>query len=592
MMSSLRGRVRIGAPLAAACLWSALGAASGAEAPDRGASLLGPETLFYAEVSRPDALIDRAAAGRFREYLRAIPGVRDALEGPDVRQFRDVVALVASRLDTNPEQGLRKLTKGGIVVGFEAADPPRIVVVVTPDDPEFLDRTHETLLELARDDARGKGKPDPVTEEDYRDVTTYRLSDVEAHAIIDGRLVVANGESALEAVIDRMLDDGDRLVDDPFFEARRPDDAPMAWAYARIDRLRAVDPDRFGGGDEPDAGAVLLLGGWLDLLQTAPWASASWDWSDDRLAAELTIAGASEGRSEALARFFPPEGQGATTPIDFGGRLATINLWRDMGAIWELREELLPPEALQGLAQLDTFAGQFFGGRDFGDSVLEPLGEQWQLVAADQDYEGMDPEPSLKVPAFALIVEIDADRPEFGQRLRVAFQSLLGLSNLGAAQSGAPPLMLGSEISDGVAIATARYMPAPGPPEDPEAEVHVRHNFSPSIAEVDGRFILASSTPLARTLIEAIRSAAPRDSTDATLLMTADGPALAGLVDLNRERLILRNMLERGNDRAAAERDVAVLAGLLRYLGQGTLRVVDGAEASTLALEFALGDRD
>ena len=475
---------------------------------------------------------------------------------------------------------------------MKRADPPRIVLVVTPEDPEFLDRAHETLLELARDDARAKGNPDPVSEDDYRGVTGYSLSDDEAHAIIDGRLVIANGQAALKAVIDRTIDDGDRLVDDAFFNARQPEDAPMAWAYARLDRLREIDPDRFGGDDEPDAGEVLLFGGWLELIRSAPWASATWEWADDRLSATLKVA-APEGRSEAMSRFFPPEGQGAARPIDFEGRVATVNLWRDMGAIWDVREEILLPEALQGLAQLDTFAGQFFGGRDFGDSVLEPLGDQWQLVAADQDYDAMDPEPTLKLPAFALVVDLDADRPEFGQRLRVTFQSLLGLVNLGAAQSGGgPPLMLGSETFDGVAISTSRYMPAPGEPEDDEAEVHLRHNFSPSVAEVDGRFILSSSTALARTLIGAIRSAEPRDPTDATLLMTADGPALAGLVDRNREQLILRNMLEQGNDREAAEQSIAVLSGLLRYLGQGTLRVVDGDEASTLALEFAIGDRD
>jgi hypothetical protein len=76
---------------------------------------------------------------------------------------------------------------------------------------------------------------------------------------------------------------------------------------------------------------------------------------------------------------------------------------------------------------------------------------------------------------------------------------------------------------------------------------------------------------------------------DATLLMTADGPALAGLVELNRERLILQTMLDQGKDRDAAERDVATLAALLRYLGRGELRLEDRAEASTLSLEFDLG---
>jgi hypothetical protein len=71
--------------------------------------------------------------------------------------------------------------------------------------------------------------------------------------------------------------------------------------------------------------------------------------------------------------------------------------------------------------------------------------------------------------------------------------------------------------------------------------------------------------------------------------MTADGPALASLVELNQERLILQTMLDQGKDRDAAERDVATLAALLRYLGRGELRLKDRAEASTISLEFDQG---
>jgi hypothetical protein len=292
-----------------------------------------------------------------------------------------------------------------------------------------------------------------------------------------------------------------------------------------------------------------------------------------------------------MARFLPPEGAGAPRPLKVDGLLASINLWRDQEALWQVREELLPPEALQNLAQLDSFAGTFFGGREFGDSVLEPLGNHWQLVVADQDHEAMDPLPELKLPAFALVVGLDPDRPEFAQRLRVAFQSFLGLVNLGAAETGAPPLMLGSESYRDQTISLATFMPPPPAEDDQEApaEVHYRHNFSPSIAELEGRFILSSSVGLTRSLIDAIQAEPDVETIDATLFMTADGPALANLVRLNRERLILQNMLEQGNDRAAAERDVTVLATLLQYLGQGTMRLVDTPDHSSLSLEFQLG---
>jgi hypothetical protein len=582
--------------LVAAILWASTGSASLAaqKAEDLGAELLGPETLIYAEVPRPDALIDLLTGERVEGLLGAIPGYGEALESPQVVEFRQVVEFVADRLGTTWEEGLREISGGGIVLGIEEADPPRLVLVVTATNPEFLDRAHMTLVELARQDARDKGNPDPIKEAEYRGLTAYSLSDEEAHVILDGRLVISNGSQGLRAVIDRHLDGGERLTASPSFIERRPEAMPLAWAYARVHRLRELDPDRFAA-DEPDAGALFLLGAWLELIRETPWATASVDWDEDRLAASLTVSTPEHGRSEVMSRFLPPEGEGAPRPIDFEGCLATINLWRDQEALWQVREEFLPPEALQGLTQLDSFAGTFFGGRDFGDSVLAPIGSHWQLVAAMQDFEAMDPEPALKLPGFALVVELDPDQSEFAQRLRVAFQSVLGLVNLGGTETGAPPLMLGSEIHDDVPISLATFMPVPdvveGEGEEAEApaEVHYRHNFSPSIAEVDGRFIVSSSIGLTRTLIGVLKADSDQAASDATLLMTADGPALASLVELNQERLILQTMLDQGKDRDAAERDVATLAALLRYLGRGELRLKDRAEASTISLEFDQG---
>ncbi|MEW4567651.1 hypothetical protein AB1L88_07250 [Tautonia sp. JC769] len=560
-----------------------------------GAEFLSTDPLAYLEIPEPNRLLDRLTSDRVQDFLLTIPDYARALDDPRLAEARQVATFVAGQLGTTWEDGIRTLIGGGIVLGIEEADPPRLVLVVTPSDAEFLEKAHATLVSLAREDARGKGEPDPIAEFDHRGIAGFSLSDEEAHAIVDGRLILSNGRAGLTEILDRHLDRGDRLTDAPAFAESRPEGDPLAWAFARVDRLRELDPDRFAG-DEPDAGAMLLFGAWLDLIRQTPFATAALDWADDRLALDLSLDAPESGRSEAMARFLPPEGAGAPLPIKVDGLIATINLWRDQEALWQVREELLPPEALQNLAQLDSFAGTFFGGRDFGDSVLDPLGDHWQLVVADQDHEAMDPVPGVKLPAFALVVELDPDRPEFAQRLRVAFQSFLGLVNLGAAETGAPPLMLGSESYKGQTISLATFMP-PGPADgdddqDEPLEVHYRHNFTPSIAELEGRFILSSSVGLTRSLIDAIEADPEAETIDATLFMTADGPALAALVRDNRERLILQNMLEQGNDRAAAERDVTVLATLLQYLGQGTMRLVDTPEHSTLSLEFRLGTLD
>ena len=87
------------------------------------------------------------------------------------------------------------------------------------------------------------------------------------------------------------------------------------------------------------------------------------------------------------------------------------------------------------------------------------------------------------------------------------------------------------------------------PRREAKEPVHQRHNFSPSARRSDNYFILSSSLGLTRDLVKAAEGARPRP-TDATLLVEADGAALARLLEQNRSRLVMQNMLEKGNDKA------------------------------------------
>jgi hypothetical protein len=257
-----------------------------------------------------------------------------------------------------------------------------------------------------------------------------------------------------------------------------------------------------------------------------------------------------------------------------------------VSAIWEVRNELFPPEVVQGLAQLDTFAGQYFGGRDFGSGVLGAIGPDWRIVVAEQDYAAIKPVPDTKLPAFALVIDLKPDDDDFAARLKVAFQSFIGLANLGAAQSKAPPLELGSETVDGVTVATSHFMP-PKAAAGAKEPVHQRQNFSPSAAQVDNHFIISSSLGLTKDLIPVLRK--PAKETGVTAIVEADGGTLVHLLELNRGRLVTQNMLEKGNDKATASGQIDLLLGLLRYAGRGTLSAKDSDGAVEFKLDFALG---
>ncbi len=210
--------------------------------------------------------------------------------------------------------------------------------------------------------------------------------------------------------------------------------------------------------NKPDNGIIVLFGSWYQALQKAPWLTAGIRWSTHELGATVELAVPKEGRPPAYKGYVPGKGHGAAPLIQPPGTIASLSLWRDMETFWESRADLFPPETVQGFAQLDTLAGQFFGGREFGADVLGQFDPHWRLVVAQQDHAALKPQPDVKYPAFAIVGELDSADSDFGERFKVAFQAIIGISNVDGNQKKAAALELGSEEVDGIKLATARYM--------------------------------------------------------------------------------------------------------------------------------------
>jgi hypothetical protein len=564
-----------------------------AEGP-RGAGWISGDAVAYVEVARPSAILDRLTGEPVRGLLHSSPDFQKYLADDGYRQGRAAVDAVAGALGTTWDKALIDLVGGGLMLAVEPSTPPRAFLIATPRDPAFLVKTLDKILELARADAAGKGQPDPVKSAEHRGIKGYGLGPKAALAIVDGLLVFADSGDSLKAIIDRSIDRPDpatMLPGDPLWQARRKaqlsgDEA--AWGLVRIDRLRQIQPKALAIPAQANPLLTLLFADWIEAARKAPWASASLTWTPRHLGASLTLATPPGGYSDVFKRYLPARGKGAPSLALPRGVIASLGLWRDLASLWEVRSDLFPPEVVQGFAQLDTVAGTYFGGRDFGTGVLGALGTDWRLVVARQDASTLDPVPDDKLPAFALIADLKPDDEDFAVRLKSAFQTFIGLANVGAAQNKAPPLMLGSETLDGVAISTARFLkPKAGP--TPGEPVPSRHNFSPSIAQVGDHFILSSSASLVRDLIPALKN--PAGPSDASLVIAAEGAELAALIEENRTRLVMQNMLEKGNDKPKAEDEVGVLARIVRALGRGSLSALDSPESVQFRVDFATPGR-
>ncbi len=588
-----RAKGRIGA--AVLLVIGLLASEARADAPEA-ARWLSSDTVIYFESSTPAALWQRLADPRMRAPLMAVPQVNALLENPELGKLGAAVDQIAEKLGMPPEKALASLTGGGLVLAVEAGSfgSPGLCLIMTPSDPAVLKKANDALLDLARREADANGQPDPVKAAEYRGIRGYKVGEQVVYGIVKDKLLITDRGDTSKLVIDRVLDglkDQKPLSDLPEWSTRA--DAvkadTVAWGFARMDRLRTLDPDKFGSANaKAKPQEVLLLGAWFDALTKSPSISAGLDWSAERLALNVHLPVPAAGREAAHKGFVPPKGAGAPPLLNVPGTIASVSLWRDLSAIWDARANLLPSDDVQKLAGLDALAGKFFDGRDFREGVLGALTDHWRAVAALQDYSKLDPAPDVKLPAFALIVDLKPDQDGFADRLKIAFQSLVGLANINATQTHGSLLELGSEKVEGVTISTSHFLPVKKGTgaKSPPAPVHLQHNFSPSVVQVGDQFVVSSSIGLARDLVSALKS--PANGGHHTLVTAARGAALAQLVALNHETLLKQNMREQGLDKAQAERELDLLSSLLHYLGRARLVVKDTPGATSLRLEFAL----
>jgi hypothetical protein len=249
--------------------------------------------------------------------------------------------------------------------------------------------------------------------------------------------------------------------------------------------------------------------------------------------------------------------------------LLSMSVYRDLGALWQAGPDLLDENGNAQLTKAQSDLSTFFSGRDFGRDILGSLGPEISIVATRQEFAADAPKPSIKLPAFALVFRCK-NGAETQDDLRLSFQNLIGFFNIVGAQNGQPPLNVTTEKVDGATIVSGSFMQRTVQKE-PE---HLRNNFSPSVAVVDDRFIIASNKALAKELATTKAKESSRGDQGVTNFVTnVDLAVAAAALKDNRDSLVAQSMLEKGNDKAAAEKEVDGLLAAMKYLRDASLRM-------------------
>ncbi len=570
-------------------------------------TLLPSDTPIYLRINEPAKLfLDEFRNPVFLNALKNIPQIGGQLENPQIDQVKMVLGLLSSTEDLSWSEMVRELLAGPAEIALSPY-PQKLVMTVKPKDAARLGRLHAKLLEFIQQDAQTKGNPDPVKKFKHGEIDCFSLAPTEAHAIYGGRFVLASSEKILGDALDVLsgakklpstLDKEPRFLD--AVKSATPD-SHQAFGFARMDLIRKSNPGTYTVADDYNPLLALLFGGWVEAYRQADWLGMAIDWKANKPALEAFLPISAEvAKGELRKAFTPPKGTYAAKPLSVPNQLGTLSLWRDLGKVWNIRENVVTGPALQGLNGLDNGIGQFFGGRDFGTGVLGSLKPDWRVVVAEQDPKTMIPKPDLVLPAFAISVGYDTKDEDFRQRWIIAFQSLIGVLNVVGGQEKAPVLVQNQEDFEGAKIYSAKYLPPvkpanakPGDSKTDEEGIHIRHNFRPTLVLAGDHLIISSTTEMARDVVKAIKVAdTGSDAPPQAMSVDLNGKRIAGMVEVNRERLVMQNMVEKGHGKAAAQSEIGALEGMIRGLNHAVITAEDTENQFRLKLSLDLNQAD
>jgi hypothetical protein len=560
-----------------------------ASSPAAAQQLTGPDlfpqsTAICLEVTDPPALLASLVRHPLVDQLQGIEGIRKALSGPEIQPLLTGRNFFQLQMGMPWLEALQAISAQGLWIAVDSRDQSAALLIHGRDE-QLMQDVRLKLLELTRLTPGGNGKLDT-----YRDIPVYRLPQGGA-AVVGQWLLVVNKNEAGRRLLDRLLDlqsaDDQSLSALPAWQqaraARQPQSA--AWLWAGMQAIRETAGHRAVFRDQAENPLVeLLFGGLQTVLNRTDWLQAELQVADSSLRLALTAPFSADWIPETRQWYFGPEAAGQVPAVPrVAGLLGSVGMYRNVSEMWQRAGDLFDADINDRMAEAESNLGTIFGGRDFGDEVLGAFGPQLLLVAARQDFSSVQTVPAIRLPAFALVLQLkDAEtmRPE----LRRAFQSAIGFFNITGIQEGRPQLDMDMQKSADTELIISRYLPPRKPGTGEAPPVPLIYNFSPTAAFRKDQFVLASTEQLAAEILQAPRQA----PVAANMAMHVQADIAGQLVADNQQSLVSQNMLTKGQTREEAEAEVAVLQQLIGLMRGMTFQLRPDPAANQLQLELDL----
>lgn len=545
--------------------------------------------IAYLEMTDAQQVVSRLRQSAYWADLLESPQWRRFAETPKWRQVEAGATLLERQL------GMDVWSAGGKLLGHRSAvaiypgaagEKPHVVIVLCTADGNSLSQLRERmspLLALAEDEVRVSQTLDGAEQisVDSQVFLAWKgdwLAFSDQQQLLDDAVKLLSGEL------------GKSLAEDESFQAMMQQsnwhaspaavDVRMLRLYANLALINQAAGGRIVPEKLDNALASLLLGEGLQFATSSPFASAVVDVKDDGWLAKVSLAGNRDSLGDDYAAYFPPGGApGVRRFPELPQFLGGVTLYRDFAVWYDHREQLLQEQLMPEFDKFEGGLANLLPGKDFGQDVLPLLGRRLTFVAAPQDYAHLDGKPAIKLPGFALVVEL-AKPDEAAAILQLFTQTLAAILNIEAGQQGRQPWVMTSEAYQDVQIAYAAYLDRPS-----GDQLGIAFNFLPATARVGDQYILSSSLGLCRQLVDALQHPATEEAASAPKTISAELQVepIADLLQTNR-KFFQGRMIQEGQTAEEAAAEFDALLTLLHSFSSLKLSTV--AERETFQVHF------
>ncbi|MBN2271559.1 MAG: hypothetical protein JXN61_13155, partial [Sedimentisphaerales bacterium] len=305
------------------------------------------------ELSKPKALLEMLTGKEATTAVTALPAYKSLMASPKSQELLNMIGFVESALGADWRTALAKLTGGGVTIAICPEDI--FLLIIDTEEEEFLAKTHELFLNIARNDGRG-GELTSI-----EGVTAWTFNGKEAHTIIGERYISASSVEGLKKVLElRDKGPGEKLTSKASYQAARQAAGPdsVAAAFADLSLLKYVPEisallEKSGGNPL----AALTFAGIVEALRDSTWLGLGLDVEESAIVLRASVDGKAANPTSSAGFALPKKaGQGALPNLTVPRRLAAISLYRDLHEFYAAKDDLFP-ERTSGLIFFENMMG-------------------------------------------------------------------------------------------------------------------------------------------------------------------------------------------------------------------------------------------